>query len=82
MRNGVWKCANGWGHCVSCLPISRSWGGEAPLYADYLVMGTFIWARKMSPFALVEPDDPVHAWMNRCLDLYDGAARQGPGFDW
>lgn len=57
-------------------------GGEGPLYADYLVMGTFIWARKMSPFALVEPDDPVHAWMNRCLDLYDGMARQGPGYDW
>lgn len=57
-------------------------GGAAPLYADYLVMGTFIWARKMSPFALVEPDDPVHAWMNRCLDLHGGMARTGPGFDW
>lgn len=57
-------------------------GGAAPLYADYLVMGTFIWARKMSPFALVEPGDPVHAWMNRCLDLYGGMARMGPGFDW
>jgi len=57
-------------------------GGETPLYADYIVMGTFVWARKMSPFALVEPGDPVHAWMNRCLDLYDGMARQGPGYDW
>ena len=57
-------------------------GGAAPLYADYLVMGTFMWARKMSPFALVTPDDPIHAWMNRCLDLHDGAARSGPGFDW
>lgn len=57
-------------------------GGAEPLYADYLVMGTFIWARKMSSFALILPDDPVHAWMNRCLDLHDGLARQGPGFDW
>lgn len=57
-------------------------GGAAPLYADYLVMGSFIWSRKMSPFALVTPDDPVHAWMNRCLDLYDGMARTGPGYDW
>ncbi len=57
-------------------------GGETALYADYLVMGTFIWARKMSPFALVEAGDPVHDWMNRCLDLYDGMARSGPGFDW
>ncbi len=57
-------------------------GGETPLYADYLVMGTFIWARKMSPFALVAPGDPVHAWMNRCLDLYGGMAREGAGHDW
>lgn len=57
-------------------------GGESPLYADYLVMGTFIWARKMSPFALVEAGDPVHDWMHRCLDLHDGMARSGPGFDW
>ncbi|MBO6784777.1 MAG: glutathione S-transferase family protein [Alphaproteobacteria bacterium] len=57
-------------------------GGDGPLYADYLPMGTFIWARKMSPFALVEPGDPVHAWMNRCLDLHDGMAREGAGFDW
>jgi len=57
-------------------------GGADPLYADYLVMGTFIWARKMSPFALVEPGDPVHDWMNRCLDLHGGMARAGAGFDW
>ena len=57
-------------------------GGESPLYADYLVMGTFIWARKMSPFALVEPGEPIHAWMHRCLDLHDGIARQGAGHDW
>ncbi len=57
-------------------------GGADPLYADYLVMGTFVWARKMSPFALVEPGDPVHDWMNRCLDLHGGTARAGAGFDW
>jgi glutathione S-transferase len=57
-------------------------GGAVPLYADYLIMGTFVWARKMSPFALVKSDDPIHAWMNRCLDLYDGMARKGPGYEW
>jgi hypothetical protein len=32
--------------------------------------------------ALVEPGDPVHAWFQRILDLYDGLARRNPGYDW
>ena len=57
-------------------------GGETPLYADYAAMSPLIWARKTSPFALVEPGDPVHAWMHRCLDLYGGLGRHGTGHDW
>lgn len=51
-------------------------GGEGPLYADYLVFGPFQWAATVSPFTLVEPDDPVAAWLERCRDLYGGLARQ------
>lgn len=56
--------------------------GKDPLYADYIVMGSIIGARNMSPFVLFEPDDPVHAWMHRCLDLYDGLARRATDFEW
>jgi glutathione S-transferase len=56
-------------------------GGTSPTYADYVAFGPFMWARAVTPFRLVEPGDPVHAWFQRCLDLYDGLARRSPGFD-
>lgn len=52
--------------------------GEQPGYADYLAFGAFMWARTSSPFELLAEDDPVHAWRERCLDLYDGAGRREP----
>lgn len=56
--------------------------GNDPSYADYIVMGSIIGARRMSAFALLKPDDPVYDWMHRCLDLYDGLGRSGAGYDW
>ena len=50
--------------------------GEQPAYADYLAFGGFQWARLSSPFPLLLADDAVHAWFERCLDLYDGAGRR------
>jgi hypothetical protein len=47
-----------------------------------VALSPFIWARTVSSFALVEPGDPVHAWFQRILDLYDGLARSNPGYDW
>ena len=55
-------------------------GGETPVYADYVAFGPFMWARSVTPFRLVEPGDPVHDWVQRILDLYDGLARKSPGF--
>lgn len=52
--------------------------GEAPNYGDYAVFGGFQWARVVSPLRLLEPDDPVHAWCERMLDLFGGLARQAP----
>ena len=54
-------------------------GGEAPLYADYLAFGPFQWARQVSDFALLEADDPVAGWVESCLDLHDGLARNENG---
>lgn len=55
-------------------------GGAAPLYADYIVFGAFMWARGVSPFPLLAEDDPVHAWRARLLDRFDGLAARAPGF--
>jgi glutathione S-transferase len=55
--------------------------GAAPAYADYIVFGAFQWARCTSGFRLLEADDPVHAWRERMLDLYDGLARRSPGHE-
>jgi glutathione S-transferase len=56
-------------------------GGDQPLYADYLVFGAFQWARSISRFALLEADDPIKAWFERCLDLHGGLGRAAPGYD-
>lgn len=56
-------------------------GGTAPTYADYVAVGPFMWARSVTPFRLVETDDPVNDWFQRCLDLHGGLARCSPGFD-
>ena len=55
-------------------------GGAAPNYADYIVFGGFQWARVVSAFALLKPDDPVYAWRERLLDAFDGIARASPGY--
>ena len=55
--------------------------GETPMQADAIVFGCFQWARCVSPFQLLEKDDPVEAWRQRMLDLHGGLARQVPAFD-
>ncbi len=42
--------------------------GEQPAYADYIVLGSFQWARCVSSLELLGPDDPVAAWRGRLLD--------------
>jgi glutathione S-transferase len=49
--------------------------GDAPAYGDYLIFGVFQWARAVSPARLLEPDEPLHAWRERMLNLFDGLGR-------
>ncbi|MDR5901935.1 glutathione S-transferase N-terminal domain-containing protein [Halomonas icarae] len=49
--------------------------GESPAAADYLVFGNFMWARCVSSADLVSNADPVHAWLERMLDLHGGLGR-------
>jgi glutathione S-transferase len=53
-------------------------GGDAPSYADYIVMGGFMWARNVSDFEPLEASDPIAAWRERMLDLHDGLGRNAP----
>lgn len=53
-------------------------GGAAPAYTDYVVFGAFQWARVISPIAVLEPQDVVQRWFERCLDLHGGVGRMEP----
>ena len=54
--------------------------GKIPLYADYILFGSFMWARSISSFQLLSHDDPIYAWRERMLDLFDGLGRRAPGY--
>jgi glutathione S-transferase len=66
------------------LPVRRSLtagdfiAGAAPGYADYCVFAMLMWARCISPVALLETGDPVFAWRDRLLDAFGGMARAAP----
>jgi glutathione S-transferase len=49
-------------------------GGAAASYGDYIVFGGFQWARCVSAFHLLEPDDPIGPWRERLLNAFDGLA--------
>lgn len=50
-------------------------GGDAPLFADYIVFGALQWARIVSSHRLLATGDVVSDWFERCLDLNDGLGR-------
>lgn len=54
--------------------------GDEPNYADYIVFSGFMWARCVSPFKLLENDDPVALWRSHLLQRFD-IARNAPGYD-
>ncbi len=53
-------------------------GGLSPLFADYIVFGALQWVRMTSTAKLLEADDPVADWFERCLDLHNGLGRSAP----
>lgn len=55
--------------------------GDSPGFADHISVAPLFWARSISPFRVLEDDDPVAAWRERMLDAYGGYARQAPGYD-
>ena len=53
--------------------------GDLPGYPDYILLSPFLWAYSVSPIKLLAEDDPVHAWRERMLDLFDGMGRKAKG---
>ena len=49
-------------------------GGTASHFSDYIVFGAFQWARAMSSIQLLLPDDPVYAWRDRLLHMFNNYA--------
>lgn len=45
------------------------------LIDDDLISSAFRWGREASPVTLLEPDEPLYAWRERMLDLFDGLGR-------
>jgi len=66
---------------AACAPLRETMAhrpflcGAAPGYADYIVFGTFQFARSMSPYRLLEPGDRLYDWRSRMLDLFGGLGR-------
>jgi glutathione S-transferase len=54
--------------------------GNEPFYADYILFGSFMWARSISSFPILTRDDPVHAWRERMLARFDRLTRAAPGY--
>ena len=52
--------------------------GAVPAYPDYILLGSFLWPRTLSPLELLEKDDAVYGWRERMLDQFDGFARNAP----
>jgi len=55
-------------------------GGDEPNYADYIVFSGFMWARCVSPFKVLQDEDPVALWRGRLLERFD-VARNSPGYN-
>ncbi len=52
--------------------------GDAPAYADYILMGSLMWPRCCSDAEILAEDDPINAWRTRMLALFDGFAAAAP----
>lgn len=51
-------------------------GGDAPLFADYILFGALQWMRVTAGPLPLPQDDSVLQWFERCLDLHDGLGRR------
>ena len=60
------------------LERANFFGGESPIFADYILFSSLQWARIVSNNDIIGNDEPLRAWMERCLDLFSAMARSHP----
>jgi len=53
-------------------------GGSAPNYADYRIIGSFLWLACVGKTPALAADDPLRDWIERVRDLFGGLGRH-PG---
>lgn len=53
-------------------------GGDEPNYADYRVLGNFLFTASVAKTPALAEDDPLRDWLERCFDLFGGLGRH-PG---
>ncbi len=53
-------------------------GGDMPNYADYRIIGGFLWLASLAQVPALANDDPLRAWIERVRDLFGGLG-QHPG---
>ena len=53
-------------------------GGASPNYADFRIMGGFLFTASVCQVPVLADDDPLRDWVERCLDLFGGLGRH-PG---
>lgn len=58
-------------------------GGAKPMYADYIVMGCFLWVRGISQFDPLAKDDAVlRGWRDRIYESHGAMIDASPGYRW
>ena len=58
------------------LQSTAFFGGSAPDYADYILFGTFQWARVVSIHKFWDETDAMQRWFETLLDAFDGMGRK------
>lgn len=53
-------------------------GGNSPLFADYILFSSLQWARIVSQKEIIRTEGPIRNWMNRCQNLFSSMARSFP----
>jgi len=65
----------------SALRDARWLGGDEPNYADYRILGSFLFTASVAKTPALAADDPLRDWLDRCFDLFDGLGRHPGLFD-
>lgn len=59
----------------------QAWlSGDAPALADLLLFASFMWARSVSDFQVLDAGDPVYAWRDAMLSRYEAVTAEAKGY--